>query len=74
MSKSRFRRFFLTSAGFILLAAAFLWAFNAVAALVGGPQAQFKDAIAAITLLLILRWILLPRRVAQGRNRHIGGR
>jgi hypothetical protein len=49
--------------GWILLASVLgLWAFNTVADLAGIPAVQYRHAVAAITLLFILRWFTTGRR------------
>lgn len=49
-------RYILVGTGyFILLAVIGIWAFNALAELFGGPQAQFKHAIAVAALLFVLK-------------------
>ena len=57
------RRSWVIGIGWFLLASVLgLWAFNTVADLAGIPAAQYKHAVAAITLLFILRWFLAGRR------------
>ena len=47
-----------------------LWAFNTVAELMGAPIAQYKHAVAAFALLLIVRWVLLvPKHRTIGESR-----
>ncbi len=64
MYHSILRKIILATGAFTLFSVAALWSFNALSELFGGPQAQYQHAIAAITLLLVLKW---------GLTRHRGG-
>ena len=56
MHNSRFRKSFIAAGVFVLFSVAAYWSFNELSALFGGPQAQYKHAIAAIVMLLVLKW------------------
>ena len=60
MHKATFRKIVIAAGAFALLLLAALWSFNALSELFGGPQAQYRHAIAAIVLLLVLKWSLAP--------------
>lgn len=49
-----------TAAILIVLSVACLWSFNTLSELFDGPQAQYKHAIAAAALLMMMRWA--PKR------------
>jgi hypothetical protein len=52
----RFRKTFIAAAALALASLIVLWSFNTLAELFGGPMAQFKHAIAAVGLLLVVKW------------------
>jgi hypothetical protein len=56
MHHYRFRKMFIAATALALAALVFLWSFNTLAELFGGPMAQFKHAIAAVGLLLVVKW------------------
>jgi hypothetical protein len=56
---------------FVLASVAGLWSWNTLAELFNLPQAQYRHALAACFLLLILRWCLAPGRGAV--RRRFGG-
>jgi len=62
MYNSIFKKIILAAGTFTLFSVAALWSFNALSELFGGPQAQYQHAIAAIALLLILKWGLTRHR------------
>ena len=62
MYNSKFRKIIIAAGALTLLSVAALWSFNALSELFGGPQAQYQHAIAAITLLLVLKWGLTLHR------------
>jgi hypothetical protein len=64
MYNSTFRKTIIAAGAFTLFSVAALWSFNALSELFGGPQTQYQHVIAAITLLLVLKW---------GLTRHRGG-
>jgi hypothetical protein len=45
---------------FLLTSVARLWSWNTIAELFNWPQTQYKHAIAALVLLLILKWSFYP--------------
>jgi len=47
-----------------------LWSWNTLAELFGGPQAQYKHALAATVLLIILRLVTLRTHRGDRFNRH----
>ena len=70
MNRNRHTSIISTAALLILVPVAGLWAWNMLAELINAPQAQFKHYIATFTLLLSLRWVILPARHGhKGRNR-----
>lgn len=59
--------------GFLMITVGSLWSFNTVAELVGAPTAQYKHALAALTLLLIAGWILrAPGHLRVGHSEQSG--
>lgn len=64
MYNSTFRKIIIAAGAFTLFSVAALWSFNALSELFGGPQAQYQHVIAAIALLVVLKW---------GLTRHRGG-
>jgi len=64
MYNSTFKKIIIAAGAFTLFSVATLWSFNALSELFGGPQAQYQHVMAAITLLLVLKW---------GLTRHRGG-
>ena len=59
----------LTGAGaFVASSIIALWSWNTVAGLFEGPQAEFKHAIAALALLVLVRLAILPRRAHSRRT------
>jgi uncharacterized membrane protein YgdD (TMEM256/DUF423 family) len=69
MYNSIFTKIIIAAGAFAILSVAALWSFNALSELFGGPQAQYQHAIAAIALLLVLRWSLTTHRRADIRTR-----
>jgi hypothetical protein len=61
------RHIMVVSALIIVASIAALWSWNTLAALFGGPEAGIRHVVAAMTLLLISRFLLLPRH---GRRPH----
>ena len=57
MYQYTFRNVVITSGALALISVVVLWSFNELSELFGGPQAQFKHAIAAIGVLLVIKWI-----------------
>lgn len=51
-----FRKIFIGTGTLVLFSVVVLWSFNALSDLFGGPQAQYKHAIAATGLLLVIKW------------------
>ncbi len=51
------RKMFIAAAVLAMVSLVVLWSFNMLSELFGGPMAQFKHAIAAVGLLLIVKWI-----------------
>jgi hypothetical protein len=58
MVQYTFRNVLITSGALALFSVIVLWSFNALSELFGGPQAQFKHAISAIGILLVVKWIV----------------
>ena len=56
---------------FLLVSIVGLWSWNTLAELFNGPQAQYKHVLAALGLLVVTKWILVPHRmnIHRGRNR-----
>jgi len=53
-----FRKFFIALGALTLFSVVVIWSFNELSELFGGPQAQFKHAIAATGILLSIKWIV----------------
>lgn len=66
MTRNRHALILSTAALLILVPIAGLWSWNTLAELFNAPQAQFKHVIAALVLLLSLRWAVLSGR--HGKN------
>jgi len=62
MRNFNYRHLLIATGGFLLLAAGALWSFNTLSGLLGGPDAEFRHAVAGIALLLILKWCLTANR------------
>lgn len=58
MYQYTFRKLFIASGALALISVIVFWSFNELSELFGGPQAQFKHAIAAIGILLVVKWIV----------------
>jgi hypothetical protein len=58
MYQYTFRKLFIASGALALFSVIVFWSFNELSELFGGPQAQFKHAIAAIGILLVIKWIV----------------
>jgi hypothetical protein len=58
MRQYTFRTFLIASGALALLSVVVFWSFNELSELFGGPQPQFKHAIAAIGILLVIKWIV----------------
>jgi hypothetical protein len=56
MRHERLRQIFFYVTTLALVSLVVLWSFNALSDLFGGPPAQFKHAVAAVGLLLIMNW------------------
>jgi membrane protein implicated in regulation of membrane protease activity len=69
MYKSTFSKIIIAAGAFTLLSVAALWSFNALSELFGGPQAQYQHVIAAIVLLLVLKWGLTRHRGGDAKTR-----
>jgi hypothetical protein len=54
------KHFFYFIGLFALAAVVGLWSWNTLSELFNFPQAQYKHALAALFLLIILRWGLAP--------------
>ena len=63
------RKPFFAALAFILLSVAALWSLNVVSALFGGPELQYKHAIAIFALLAISRLAVNPGRQSRVRHR-----
>lgn len=58
MYQYTFRNLFIASGALALFSVIVFWSFNELSELFGGPQAQFKHAIAATGILLAAKWIV----------------
>jgi len=58
MFQSRFKKSFVVSGSLALGLVFALWSFNVLSALFGGPQAQFKHAVAVMGVLLLIKWVV----------------
>jgi hypothetical protein len=58
MYQYTFRKLFIASGALAVFSVIVIWSFNELSELFGGPQAQFKHAIAAIGILLVIKWIV----------------
>lgn len=56
MYQFTFRKLFITSGVLTLFSVIVFWSFNELSELFGGPQAQYKHAIAAIGIMLAIKW------------------
>lgn len=73
MYEYTFRNVVITSGALALFSVIVLWSFNELSELFGGPQAQFKHAISAIGILLVIKWIVTRSGDGHARtsNRHL---
>jgi hypothetical protein len=46
---------------FLLVSIVGLWSWNTLAELFNGPHAQYKHTLAALGLMLTIKWALAPR-------------
>ena len=69
MYNPTFRRIIIAAGAFSLFSVAALWSFNELSELFGGPQARYQHVIAAIALLLILKWGLPRHRGRDAKTR-----
>jgi len=67
MYQYTFRTYFIASGALTLISVVAFWSFNELSELFGGPQAQFKHAIAALGILLVVKWIV--NRFGDGHER-----
>ena len=51
-----FRKLFIGAGALALSSLVVLWSYNALSEFLGGPEAQYKHAIAAIGLLFVIKW------------------
>jgi hypothetical protein len=56
MHQNTFRLIFIATGALASFSIIVFWSFNQLSELFGGPQAQFKHAIAAIGVLLAIKW------------------
>lgn len=75
MHHNTFRKIVFAVGALAFVSLAVLWSFNTLSELFGGPEAQYKHAISAFGMLLLLKWTLtrLGRGHLQnqiGRERH----
>ncbi len=68
MHQYTFRQIFTAAGALVLISAIIFWSFNELSELFGGPQAQFKHAIAAIAFLLVIKWSLTRSRGGHERS------
>ena len=58
MHQYTFRRVFIAAGSLALFSIIVFWSFTTLSELFGGPDVQFKHAIAAIGFLLVIKWTL----------------
>jgi hypothetical protein len=68
MYQYTFRQIFIAAGALALLSVIIFWSFNELSELFGGPQAQFKHAIAAIGFLLVIKWTVTRFRGGHERS------
>lgn len=51
-----YRKTFVVAMALALISLIFLWSFNVLSEAFGGPLLQFKHAVAAVGLLLVIKW------------------
>lgn len=68
MHQYTFRKIFIATGAFALFSVIILWSFNQLSELLGGPQAQFKHAIATIGFLLVIKWTVTRFRGSHERG------
>ena len=56
MHHDRFRKTFIAATFLVLASLVVQWSFNTLSELFNGPIAQFKHAIAAVGLCLVVKW------------------
>ena len=72
MNKLNYKAFLFVLCAIFLALFIGLWSWNTLSELFGGPQAQFKHAVAALGLLLIVKLIFMTRWKRHGRRRNCG--
>jgi hypothetical protein len=65
MHSVNLRQTFLVAVLFLLISIAALWSLNVLSALFGGPELQYKHAVAGLTLLAVLKIGVAGRRTAR---------
>ena len=68
MHQYTFRQIFIATGALALFSVIVFWSFNVLSELFGGPQAQFKHAIAAIGFLLVIKWAVTRFRDGHERS------
>jgi hypothetical protein len=72
MRNSAHKQYLIAAGLFLLASVAALWSWNTLSELFSLPQAQYRHALAALVLLLVIRWSLLrgrkSRRCLTGSN------
>ena len=71
MHQFTFRQVFIATGSLALFSIVIFWSFNELSELFGGPEAQFKHAIAALGILLTIKWTVTR---FQGRHERISTR
>lgn len=60
MKKFNYRHITLITLAFVFFSITALWSWNTLAALYQGPVAEYRHIIAAMALLMISSWCVLP--------------
>ena len=68
MHQYTFRQIFIATGALALFSVILFWSFNELSEMFGGPQAQFKHAIAAIGFLLVIKWTVTRFRGGHERS------
>lgn len=70
MNILRYKKYLYVVGLFLLLSIAGLWSWNTLAELFDGPHAQYKHVLAALGLLVMTKWILMPHGANFRRGKH----
>lgn len=62
MNQSKYKHLLYAIVIFTLATIAGLWSWNTLSGLFGLPDAQYRHVLAAMCMLIILKWVITPHR------------